>query len=119
MKKLFIALTLVFALAPIQSLASGKLSAEMRGYKSGQLKPVLGLGIYESFISGVGINLWTGYGDQPLHSEESAKWYTAKGAVELDMSKRVQLAIGAGTSYTFDYKVWNHYISGKLTYKLW
>lgn len=120
MKKLLGVIVLGLSLST-GAFASGKLQAEVRIYPQlqSQVKPLLGVSVYEKLFGALYLNSWVGFGDSPITLGDSTQWMTAKGMLELALNNKVNLGMGAGTSYVIDFKEWHHYYALKLQYKLW
>lgn len=103
MKYLLCALVVLFSVA---SQASIKLQAQGNWYEADNVKPLVGLSVYEPVTKWASINSWVGYGNVPAEDDPSVNWFTAKAQLDLHMGRfnvspgyQYKMADGDGNNY--------------------
>lgn len=94
------------ALFSVASQASIKLQAQGNWYEADNVKPLVGLSVYEPVTRWASINSWVGYGNVPNEDDPSVNWFTAKAQLDLHMGRfnlspgyQYKLADGEGNSH--------------------
>jgi hypothetical protein len=118
MKKLIlIASVYLFSCA---AMASGKMSLQLNGYDKGNRpRPQAGLVIYEKLLENVYVNTFVGIGEQPLEVKDDVQWFVAKLALETQVSKKWNFAVGYSYKNLLDGATTDHIPFIKATYILW
>lgn len=77
--------------------ASGKLSVQGNFYDDGQqVRPMVGLSVYEKISKRLAFNGWAGYGNQFLETRNDVDWLVAKAQLDMNMKR---LTVSPGVQY--------------------
>jgi len=83
--------------------ASGKITVQDNAYENGKVhRPMVAFGVYQNLKDvlpmgkHLALNLWTGYGVQPLEVKDDVNWLVAKGQLDVIFSK---VTVGMGVQY--------------------
>ena len=110
-------LFIVLALMPVSGFAGGKLTLGGNYYKSTKdLKPMVGLAVYQPLAEGFAYNGWTGAGGEYMKND--FEWAVSKHMFEFYIKK---VTLGAGVQLEYnktDKKIVDSLVM-KAEYKLW
>lgn len=111
----------MFALPGCLAQASGKLQLQANMNEEKQVRPLIGLSIYQPlFHKRLALNSWTGYGNQASLSarEEDTNWFVAKNELKVIFKS---WAVAPGHQFVRDFTVneSRNYVYLKVEKVLW
>jgi len=114
MKKLMLAMLLFSTSA----FGSGKLQLQTN-VTDGNVRPQVGLAVWQPLMRNVALNSWTGYGSRPFEDKDSTHWLVLKNELQVGVGKAWTVAPGFEWQEDFTAQESRNKFYVSLSYKLW
>jgi hypothetical protein len=112
-------LVLAMLLLANNTFASGKVTVEGRADEDRNVRPVVGLAVYQKLFKRLAWNSWSGYGVQDRPVSDDVHWLTLKNEAQLDFGHGFTLSPGLTWQYDFTHENSQNLVTLKLEKVLW